>query len=43
MSGVRGPSGAKAVSPHALGAVAVLIGLAWTLRTTLAGGPPLAP
>lgn len=41
MSGVRGPSGAKAVSPHALGAVAVLIGLAWTLRTTLAGGPPL--
>ncbi|RPH46126.1 MAG: hypothetical protein EHM87_03625 [Burkholderiales bacterium] len=31
----------KSVSPHALGAVAVLIGLAWTLRTTLVGGPPL--
>jgi uncharacterized membrane protein len=31
----------KAVSPHALGALAVLIGLAWTLRTTLVGGPPL--
>jgi uncharacterized membrane protein len=31
----------KPVSPHVLGAVAVLIGLAWTLRTTLVGGPPL--
>ena len=31
----------KPVSPHALGAVAVLIGLGWTLRTTLVGGPPL--
>ena len=35
------PSATKPVSPHALGAVAVLIGLAWTFRTTLAGGPPL--
>jgi len=34
-------SAPKAASPHALGAVAVLIGLAWTLRTTLVGGPPL--
>jgi uncharacterized membrane protein len=31
----------KPVSPHALGALAVLIGLAWTFRTTLVGGPPL--
>jgi uncharacterized membrane protein len=35
------PPAAKPVSPHALGAVAVLVGLAWTFRTTLAGGPPL--
>lgn len=35
------PSAAKPVSPHALGAVSVLIGLAWTFRTTLVGGPPL--
>jgi uncharacterized membrane protein len=28
----------KPVSPHALGAVAVLVGLAWTFRSTLAGG-----
>lgn len=31
----------KPVSPHALGALAVLIGLGWTFRTTLVGGPPL--
>ena len=31
----------KTASAHALGAMAVLIGLAWTLRTTLVGGPPL--
>ena len=31
----------KPVSPHALGALAVLIGLGWTSRTTLVGGPPL--
>ena len=31
----------KPVSPHALGAIAVLIGLGWSLRTTLVGGPPL--
>jgi uncharacterized membrane protein len=31
----------KPVSPHALGALAVLIGLAWTFRSTLVGGPPL--
>jgi uncharacterized membrane protein len=30
------PSGQ--ISPHALGAVAVVVGLAWTFRTTLAGG-----
>ena len=35
------PPPAKPVSPHLLGAVSVLLGLAWTLRTTLAGGPPL--
>jgi uncharacterized membrane protein len=28
----------KSVSPHVLGAVAVVIGLAWTFRSTLAGG-----
>lgn len=33
--------GPKPVSPHALGAIAVLIGLGWSLRTTLVGGPPL--
>jgi uncharacterized membrane protein len=32
---------AKPVSPHALGAIAVLIGLGWTFRSTLVGGPPL--
>jgi len=32
------PSPLKPVSPHALGAVAVVVGLAWTFRTTLAGG-----
>lgn len=31
----------KPVSPHALGAVAVLVGLAWTFRSTLSGGPAL--
>lgn len=35
------PSSTRAVSPHALGAVSVLLGLAWTFRTTLAGGPAL--
>ena len=38
---MNGESAPKTASPHALGAVAVLIGLAWTLRTTLVGGPPL--
>lgn len=38
---MNGAAQPKATSPHALGAVAVLIGLAWTLRTTLVGGPPL--
>jgi uncharacterized membrane protein len=32
---------ARPVPAHALGALAVLIGLAWTFRTTLVGGPPL--
>jgi uncharacterized membrane protein len=32
---------AKPIPAHALGALAVLIGIAWTFRTTLAGGPPL--
>jgi uncharacterized membrane protein len=38
---MNGAAQPKATSPHALGAVAVLIGLAWTLRTPLVGGPPL--
>ncbi len=37
----RAAPGPKAVSPHVLGALAVLVGLAWTLRTTIVGGPPL--
>lgn len=31
----------KPVSPHALGAIAVLIGIGWTFRTTLADGVAL--
>ena len=31
----------RPIPPHALGALAVLIGLAWTFRSTLVGGPPL--
>lgn len=31
----------RPIPSHALGAVAVLLGLAWTFRTTLAGGPAL--
>jgi hypothetical protein len=38
---MNGRAQPKTASPHALGAVAVLIGLAWTLRTTLVRGPPL--
>jgi uncharacterized membrane protein len=34
-----GPS--RPIPSHALGALAVLVGLAWTFRTTLAGGPAL--
>ena len=43
MSGTGMGSGGprKPVSPHALGAVAVLVGLAWTFRSTLAGGAAL--
>ncbi|MFM1987852.1 MAG: hypothetical protein RJA99_809 [Pseudomonadota bacterium] len=36
----RAPAG-RPIPPHALGALAVLIGLAWTFRTTLVGGPSL--
>lgn len=35
------PPAARPIPPHALGALAVLIGLAWTFRTTLVGGPSL--
>jgi uncharacterized membrane protein len=38
---MNGSSRSRPVSPHALGAMAVLLGLAWTFRTTLSGGPPL--
>jgi uncharacterized membrane protein len=35
------PATPKPVSPHMLGAVAVLVGVAWTFRTTLADGQAL--
>jgi uncharacterized membrane protein len=38
---VTGAAPPKPVSPHALGAIAVLVGLAWSFRTKLVGGPPL--
>jgi len=34
----RGTGRGKPVSPHVLGALAVLVGLGWTFRSTLAGG-----
>jgi uncharacterized membrane protein len=38
---VTGRGGSKPVPPHLLGAMAVAVGLAWTFRSTLAGGPAL--